>query len=143
MKKFSILMAALALAACEPPMPTAPDEADATGRQFSAPPTGMAALYVYGRSAKINIAANRLMLGDVMRKYWLRADLPPGRYDLRCVGVGLELASNNLVVDLQPGQTVFVSVGADFWRGACDMVIESPTVAQPAILAGKRVRELN
>lgn len=142
MKKLVATALAASLAACAPPMPLASPGEDSAGRQFTAPTNGQSALYIYGRSAKIGLSAGRLMLGDVMDNHWLRTELPPGQYDLRCVGVSLELSSDNLLLDLAPGQVSYVSVGMDLWRGACAMRIEPAAVAQPAILAGKRVREL-
>ena len=117
---------------------------DAAGRRFPAPLAGEAALYVYRadrpQPVVFGVTADRLTLGDLAPKTWLRADLPPGQYDLRCTG-GRE-TTPSLQVDLRPGATRYVELGAEWWRVGCTLREVDAATAQPAILAGKRVREL-
>ncbi len=119
-------------------------EADRTGKQFDAPASGNAALYVYrlrsGNPATISVG--RDTLGTLQGRTWLRVDLPAGRYDVRCTQstVGTE---KNLLVDLHPNTTTFLSVTERFtptW--GCYPVEEAADPAKSGIMGSRRIREV-
>lgn len=117
---------------------------DAAGRTFAPPSPGRAALYVY-RADKTQpvvwrVVANQAALGDLAPHTWLRADLPAGNYDLRCTGGNASAPS--LLMELVSGETRYVDLGTEWFRVACTMKGVAAATAQPAILAGRRVREL-
>lgn len=137
------MVAALALAACEAPAPLTSAEDDGRGRQFTPPTNGEAALYLFGRGGgQFSITANRLQIGDVSAAYWIRTDLPPGRYDIRCGAPAYSLSPGDLLVQLSPGDVKYVATRISLGTGSCRLAEEPAATAQPAILAGKRVREL-
>ena len=109
MKSAVLVAMAVALTACGmqpvPVVPLANRQSDAAGKRFWNPMPGMTAVYIY-RSADavpppvLSLTAGDKPLGWLTPSTWLRADIAPGRYDLRCV-VGNELAgSTNL--ELRP-----------------------------------------
>lgn len=135
----------LLLAGCgDPQLPMASAADDAAGKALVAPADGMGALYVYreqsGNTASISIGAHRI--GLLQGHNWLRVDLPPGTYDVRCMqpAIGSETLQ---VVELGARDVVYLSAKESFtpyW--ACHMAREPVERARPAILAGNRIREI-
>lgn len=140
-----LLILLLAVAACgDPKLPMALPEDDASGKMLAAPPEGMAALYVYrqrsGNTATISLGSR--MVGPLQGGNWLRVDLPPGTYDVRCAQPSLGTETSELVT-LGAREVVYVSAVerlTPYW--ACHMTRETVERARPAILAGNRIREI-
>lgn len=144
MKKLLAAIAAVTLAACEgAPLPMATADQDAIGKQFAPPPAGMAALYVYrprsGNTA--TVTAGSRLLGYLQGGNWLRVDLPSGPTDIQCSLPAWGTVTSE-PVDLRAGDTVYISAAERISNLACNLVVEQASAAQPAIIAGKRVREL-
>ena len=136
---------ALALAGCSPdPLQIADQNATTEGRSFASPPASMAAIYVvqtYGPNIDVTLDAG--LLGTLREDHWLRTDTRAGRHELRCRLVALRDTGDALSIDIAAGQTIFVSVAyAPLRSPSCRLTLSSQAAAQPAILAGKRVREL-
>lgn len=140
----TLLVALLALAACEAEVPMASSSSDASGRLFVPPPAGMGALYVYfpdrPQGAVWGVTAGPTLVGDLTRNTWLRVDLPAGERDVRCTGG--RVATPSLLVNLTAGETRYIELGKHWLEVQCTMKEVTASIAQPAILAGKRVREL-
>ena len=134
----------LMTAACSgAPMPLATPEENAAGQRFEAPAAGQAALYLYTRrGGPYSITANRLALGDVAYSHWMRVTLTPGKQDLRCAAPGMQIDPGSLLLYPRPGETLYVAVDFTLSSLSCTLTLEVPAAAQPTILAGKRVREL-
>lgn len=103
----------------------------------------MAALYVYrprsGNTATVTNGSR--LLGYLQGGKWLRVDLPPGPADVQCSLPAWGTVTSEIVT-LREGEVVYLSATERISNLACNLAVESPTTAQPAILAGKRVREL-
>lgn len=143
MKRLSLLAAgALALAACESAVPMGTPSDDAAAKTFSQPAPGRGAVYVYqGQGgAVLSISANQRVLGTLGSFSYLRTELPPGRYDLRASDSKATVAA--LPIDLRPGEIRYISVGMSAAPSAYTLREEPASVAQSAIIAGKRVRDL-
>src|SRR3954470_8929389 len=98
------LLGALLLAACAPPPPPgpagpygaapsyvamAPPAQDANGKQFAAPPYGMAALYFFNPTRAgpvLKVVVNGLDVGQLGTQTWMRAEFAPGERTVRCWG---------------------------------------------------------
>jgi len=123
-------LAALALAACAPPVPLASTQADAEGKQFQPPPAGSAAAYFYvswGGGSFVVLAGNR-QLGTVNSGTWIRTDLPAGSQDIGCAMVDDSMVITSAAArndprsswvgethrtfDMASGQTYFIELGA-------------------------------
>jgi hypothetical protein len=65
---------------------------------------------------------------------WFRADLPPGRYEVRCT---TPEASSATEVDLQPGNTKFIEAGARMGVFAHRCAVEENRAARAAIEGGR------
>jgi hypothetical protein len=149
MKRLSLLaagtlaLAACALVGCESAVPMGTPSDDAAAKAFSQPAPGRAAVYVYQEesgSTVLGITANQRVLGTLGRYSYLRTELPPGRYDLRAANNKVDVAS--LPIDLRPGEVRYVLASASVAPPAYSLREQPASVAQPAILAGKRVRDL-
>lgn len=134
------LLLFLLLTACGS-VPMAPTADDAAGKSFSAPPAGSAALYVYrddtiGGLRTVDISAGQRMLGTLAWRTWLRVDLQPGTYDVRCKFEN----TTSLPVTLTPGETRYLTIS--FTIGTCHLREVAASAAQPAIKAGQRAAEV-
>ena len=134
----------IVLASCAS-VPHASQEADAEGKRFAAPPAGQAALYVYrggalGRGVVFSIAAADRQLGALAAGPWLRRDLEPGQYDVRCTG-GENSAST--IVALTAGETRFVGVTAGIGWAAprCALAEVAAAEGRAGVLARSRILE--
>lgn len=148
MKHLGLRMAVAALpivlASCAS-VPRASQEADAEGKRFAAPPAGQAALYVYrggalGAGVVFSIAAADRQLGALAAGTWLRRDLEPGQYDVRCTG-GENSAST--IVALTAGETRFVGVTAGIGWAAprCALAEVAAAEGRAGVLARSRILE--
>lgn len=120
-------------------------EQESAGKQFAAPPEGMAALYVYGRSGNVQtIYIGQNMLGSLQgQAAWMRTELPPGTYDVRCSSpLAPTGAVGSALILLAAGDTKYLYARESLASLSCQLSLQPPTTAQPAILAGRRVREL-
>jgi TPR repeat protein len=134
----------IVLASCAS-VPRASQEADAEGKRFAAPSAGQAALYVYrggalGRGVVFSIAAADRQLGALAAGTWLRRDLEPGQYDVRCTG-GENSAST--IVALTAGETRFVGVTAGIGWAAprCALAEVAAAEGRAGVLARSRILE--
>jgi hypothetical protein len=113
---------------------------DAAAKSFSLPPPGRGAVYVYqGQSNTVlDISANQRVLGTLGDFSYLRTDLPPGRYELRAKANNADVAV--LPIDVRAGEIRYVRATAA--PPTYSLREEAASVAQPAILSGKRIRDI-
>lgn len=125
-------------------MPLATPEQDTDGKRFAPPPAGLGALYIYGRSGNTQtIYVGPNLAGSLQGRTWLRVDLPPASYDIRCMTpLALTGAVESTIVTLSAGETRYVYARESLASWSCPLDLQPAAIAQPAILAGKRVREL-
>ena len=148
-KMFLVALALPALAACEviteAKVPMSDAAADAAGRQFAPPPPGKAVIYAFRADAPqpivFTISVGRENLADLGTNTWARLEMPAGRADVRCTGGG-QAATPSLLLDLAPGEIRYVEVRAEFYRIACYLNEVPAAQGRPAVLGGRRVREL-
>lgn len=141
MKRLSLLAAAaLALVACQSAVPMGTPSEDADAKSFSQPSPGRGAIYVYqGQSNTVlEISASQRVLGALGDFSYLRTELPPGRYDLRAKANNADVAF--LPIDVRAGEIRYVRATAT--PPTYSLREEAASVAQPAILAGKRIRDI-
>lgn len=139
MPKVALLLFLL-LAACGS-VPMAPAADDAAGKAFSPPPVGSSALYVYrddtvGGLRTVDFTAGQRALGSLAWGTWLRVDLPPGTYDVRCKFED----TTSLPVTLAPGEIRYLTIYFTFRK--CNLRETDAAVARPAIMAGQRAAEI-
>jgi hypothetical protein len=137
--------AALLLAACDATVPMAGPAQDTAGKTFSAPSADRAALYVFapGRSGTVfTMSLDQWGLGTLGRAKWLRVDVRPGSYDLRCVGASISPVPDSFPLTLKAGDTTFVRADFQFSDPACRLTAVTAAAAKPAIVAGHRIREV-
>lgn len=123
-------------------VPMAPAADDAAGKSFSPPAAGSSVLYVYrtdglGRFATTDLSAGQRMLGSLVWNTWLRIDMQPGTYDVRCK---YEDSTSSKLVTLAPGDIQYLAVYVTF--RSCNLEQTDASVAQPAIRAGQRAAEI-
>jgi hypothetical protein len=143
MKSAVILVVAVALAACSlrpvGPVPLANKQSDAAGKRFWSPTPGMATVYIYrGPDAApptvLSLAARDRQVGWLMPSTWIREDVAPGNYDVRCV-IGKELAgSTNL--DLQPSTMIFLQASTQPGSNACILSEVPANIGRDSVVAG-------
>lgn len=117
------------------------------GQQFLAPPTDRAAIYVFrdanAGSVPFAMSLDQRQLGTLGRMNWLRIDVKPGRYDLRCFTVDLGAASDSLQLVLAAGDIRYVQANYKTFRDPhCLLAAAPPTAAQPIIRSTARIREV-
>ncbi len=139
MRKIAMLLFML-LGACGS-VPMAPAADDAAGKSFSPPPAGASALYVYrddtvGGLRTVDISAGQRMLGSLAWHTWLRVDLPPGTYDVRCKFED----TTSLPVTLAPGEIRYLTIYFTFRK--CNLRETDANASRPAIMAGQRAAEI-
>jgi len=135
-----VMLLFLLLSACGS-VPMAPATDDAAGKAFAQPPAGSSALYVYrddtvGGLRTVDISAGQRMLGSLAWQTWMRADMPPGTYDVRCKFED----TTSLPVTLAPGEIRYLTIYFTFRK--CNLKETDAAVARPAILAGQRAAEI-
>ena len=120
-----------------------PVSEDAGGKQFAPPAPGKAALYVY-RDAHmatfyiVEVSAGRYSLGDLGVSTYLRTELEPGRYDVRCRSPERTDAK---VISLQPGEIAFVRIQNLPLGQRCGVAVPDAATGRSAVLNSKRVLE--
>jgi hypothetical protein len=115
MKSAVIVAMAVVLTACGmqpvPVVPLANRQSDAAGKRFWSPMPGMTAVYIYrgpdaARPQVLSLAARDKQVGWLTPSTWIREDVAPGRYDVRClIGKGTELAGST-TLDLRPSTMI-------------------------------------
>jgi hypothetical protein len=136
--------AALLLSACARGGVTyANAKADAAGKEFVPPMPGMSALYAYRGDAPppatLSLWAGPTPVGWLGPRTWQRADIAPGRYDMRCEGAGSAVGS--LSMELKPSTTYFLEVAPAAGAGAPCTFSETPeTTGRAAVLSGRRTQ---
>lgn len=146
--KASILAAGLALliSSCASPedVPLAAPQAEAQGKTFEAPPPGMGSVYVLHPTRAgfvFSVTIGPRLVGHLATRTWLRVDLPPGDYDLRATAEGA-LTMGALDLRIHAGQTTFVELDRDLWRGAAVPKVVSADFGRAAVAEGRRAREI-
>lgn len=140
-------LAMSSIVACDPMgEPVASPEATAAGKAFEAPPPNMAALYIYRERAGnvAQVSAGQRTLGQLYGRDWLRVELRPGTYDLRC-SLPAWPAFGSGEVSLTGGETkvlAFREVLTSVWSATCNFTIVPIEAARSSIQAGVRRREV-
>jgi hypothetical protein len=136
----ALALAACQLAACQNTVPTSSPSDDAVGKTFFQPPFGRGAVYVYQAESNValDITANQRVLGTLGGFGYLRTELPPGRYELRAKANNVNVAF--LPMDIRAGEVRYVRAVAA--PQSFTLREEPASVAQAAILATKRVRDI-
>lgn len=131
---------ALLLAACAT-APLAPADADRKGRSFRALPQ-QAALYIYresilGAATSVSVELGQQKLGRLTADTWMRLDLDPAQYTVRCTTME---NADTAVVDLAAGQVRFLEVAMRVgWTWPrCAVVETDASEGQSAVLSGRR-----
>ena len=128
------------LSACST-APLAPVEADKQGKAFQALPQ-QAALYIYresilGAATSVSVDLGRQPLGRLTADTWIRLDLDPAQYAVRCTTME---NSDTAVVDLAAGQVRFLEVAMRVgWTWPrCAVVETDASEGRSAVLSGRR-----
>ncbi len=138
------VLAMLAAACATVPM-AAPAE-DAAAKQFTAPPAGQAALYVYreggvGGAVPFAVSIGQRQLGQLAPMTYFRVDLPAGAHDVRCTGSD---NSDAALVALAPNETRFVELSVRLGVGMprCSVKEAGTETARAAVGAGQRALDI-
>ena len=143
MKSAVILVVAVALAACTlrpvGPVPLANRQSDASGKRFWSPMPGMATVYVYrGPDAApapvLSLTARDKQLGWLTPSTWIRTDVAPGSYDVRCA-IGKELAGSTSL-DLRPSTMIFLQAATQPGSNACTLSEVPANIGRDSVVAG-------
>lgn len=136
---------AFSLSACAS-VPMAPTDADAEGKRFPPPPPGQATLYVLrggglGAAVPIGATIGQRSVGSLAPFTWFRVDVAPGPQDVRCVTREVE---RSVVVEMAPGETRFVQLGAEMgWVTArCWLEQVPPEQGRAVVMTGQRAAEV-
>lgn len=131
---------ALLLSACAT-APLASVEADKQGKAFQALPQ-QAALYIYresifGAATSVSVELGRHKLGRLTADTWMRLDLDPAQYAVRCTTME---NADTAVVDLAAGQVRFLEVAMRVgWTWPrCAVVETDASEGRSAVLSGHR-----
>jgi hypothetical protein len=138
-----VMAAALMLAGCSKGGVTyANAKADIAGWEFVDPMPGMIAIYAYRADVPqppvLSIWAGDKHLGSLGPRTWLRADIAPGRFDLRCQG-GPQ-GPGSMSVDLRGSYTYFFEVGPPAGGASCTIVEMPETTGRGGVLSGVRTQ---
>ncbi|MGD9880658.1 MAG: hypothetical protein AB7F22_09835 [Reyranella sp.] len=124
----------------------APGAQDIAGKQFSPPPEGQAALYIYregifASAVLLPVSVGQRAIGALAVDTWFLVDVPPGTYDVRCTGGE---NTDMRTVQLAPGETRYVeaAIRPGFLATRCAVFEVAPETGQKAIRAGKRALEI-
>lgn len=145
MKSAVMVAMAVVLTACGmqpvPVVPLANRQSDAAGKRFWSPMPGMTAVYIYrGPDAAppqvLSLTARDTQLGWLTPSTWIRADVAPGRYDVRClIGKDKELAgSTNL--ELRPSTMIFLQAATETGSNACTLREVPANIGRDGVVAG-------
>jgi hypothetical protein len=111
---------------------------DAAGKQFAAPPPGLAALYFFNPTSAgpvLKVVMNGQEIGLLGTQTWMRAELAPGERIVRCWGAG---STNALSIYLAPGEMRFFDVEMNPGQPACSVREVPPGDGRSAVLMGGR-----
>lgn len=140
MRHLWLVACALLLSACATAR-LAPAEADRQGKTFQALPQ-QAALYIYresifGAATSVSVELGRQPLGRLTADTWMRLDLQPAQYAVRCTTME---NSDTAVVDLVAGQVRFLEVAMRVgWTWPrCAVVETDASEGRSAVLSGRR-----
>lgn len=139
MKSAVVVAMAVLLAGCSlRPVPLANPQSDAAGKRFWSPMPGMTAVYVYrgadpAQPSVLSLKAGDIQLGWLSPSTWLRADIAPGRYDVRCI-VGQEVAgSTNL--EFRPSTMIFLQAVTEAGSAGCTLREVTANVGRDNVVA--------
>jgi hypothetical protein len=136
----ALALAACELAACENAIPMGTPSDDTAAKSFRPPAPGKGVVYVYqaGSGTVLDVMANQRVLGTLGGFSYLRTQMPPGRYELRARVNNADVAL--LPIDIRADEIRYVRATAG--TQSYTLREEPANVAQPAIIGGKRVRDL-
>jgi hypothetical protein len=106
-----VAIALLLLAGCSDTAPMASPQADAGGKRFDAPAPGRSAVYIFrpdGAGGVLEMTANQRNLGQLPKRTYLRIDVTPGNWDIRCRSDVTSNAPNSMVVALKADTIHFI-----------------------------------
>jgi hypothetical protein len=134
----------LLLAACSgpPPVPMASPGQDAAGKQFNAPPPGMAAVYFYNptnNGPAINLTVGAMVIGSLAPTSWMRVELGAGWHAMSCTTAN---SVNPSSITVAPGQMRFIDVEMPPGAPVCSIREASPGAGRAAVLAGQRTMQI-
>jgi hypothetical protein len=115
---------------------------DAVGKQFNPPPPGMAAVYFYTPTSVgpgIVVTENLQRVGRLGPQTWMRIEVGAGRHMMRCMAAD---SSNELLLDLGPGDMRFVDVQMPPGQPVCTMQVTGPGPGRSAVLQGSRALQV-
>ena len=144
MKSAVLVAMAVALTACGmQPMPVVPlanRQSDAAGKRFWNPMPGMTAVYIYrgpdtAPPQVLSLTARDKQIGWLTPSTWVREDVAPGRYDVRClIGKGKELAGST-TLDLRPSTMIFLQASTQAGANACTLSEVSANIGRDGVVA--------
>mgnify|MGYP007071643512 CR=1 FL=1 len=137
---------ALAAAGCGPsPFVRADATRDADGKRFAAPAPDRAALYVVSpRYGGVEISLGQRSVGLVAEKGWIRVDVRPGTYTIRCQFVALKDGGARMEIELRAGQIAYVSSDyVPLGAPSCRLTPETVAAGQAQVLAARRMQEFS
>ena len=142
----AVVTLTITLAGCTDTVPMGTLQSDQTAKTFPVPPPGKAGLYVYRsqeHGAALDVTANQRMLGHVAGATYLRIDVAPGVWDIRCKsGLALDFPDSHPIA-LAAGSIIYVDIRVTASaRGLCALRQVEPVVAMQAIAKLKRIQEV-
>lgn len=145
MRKLFSLAGALLLGACAS-VPMAPPADDAAGKRFDPPAPGEAALYFVrpggtAPQALVPLSVGQRQVGALPPYTYLRVDVPPGRYDVRCT---TPEASAAIQISLQAGETKYIDTGVRIGLMSPRCAVEEidPERGRGAVMGAQRAQEI-
>ena len=146
MRRASLPISVLFLAAGCAGSPSAPPQADQEAKRFDQPAPAKGALYVYrsgmmGAMRPLDVSLAGGASAQLGYNTFIRVEGPPGPVDIACK-VGDSGANNQ--VQIQDGQTRFVEVSlkATWWTPTCEIAEVPPDQGQAAVRSSRRVEPL-
>lgn len=144
-KKWMMLVAML-VAACDDAVPMANTAADTTGKGFTAPSPAKASLYIYrpdGAGSVLDTTANQRTLGSLPKRSYLRVDLSPGNWDIRCRSSVTTSSTNSIAAELRPGTITFIEARYSLpATGFCRLQLVDSSHAKQEISGLSRIQEV-
>jgi hypothetical protein len=111
---------------------------DAAGKQFAAPPPGLAALYFFnptGAGPVIKVVMNGQEIGLLGTQTWMRAELAPGQRIVRCWAAD---STSALSIYVAPGEMRFFDIEMNPGQPACSVREVPASDGRSAVLMGAR-----